>query len=229
MKKNIQRDIALLAGFSLLIMAIAAGFALGYVFDQLIIPTNATATAANINTHPVLFRLGILSWLLILVCDVLAAWALYLILKPVHPSRSLLSAWLRLIYSVFLAIALFSLLLVLLLQSNPTSFNAFSSDQIANWTLFFIKGFQEIWSLGLIVFGVHLLVLGQLVYRSDFIPKLFGILIFIAAWGYLILHLGHLVLPHFEQYKTSIEMVFMLPMIAGELGLGIWLIFKGGK
>lgn len=88
------RQAAIVAGGAIIIMALAAGFAVSFVFESVIVPGDATATANNIKASEMLFRIGIFSWLIIFICDVLAAWGLYVFLKPVNKSLSLLTAWL---------------------------------------------------------------------------------------------------------------------------------------
>src|SRR5215212_10332735 len=82
------RSAALLAGIGLLIMAIAAPFAELYVYPKLIVPGNAAETVQNIMANRVLFTAGMFGYLIAFLCDVLVAWALYLLLKPVNENVS---------------------------------------------------------------------------------------------------------------------------------------------
>ncbi len=91
-----------------------------------------------------------------------------------------------------------------------------------------MKGFNNIWSIGLVVFGCHLYVLGYLVFKSGYIPKIFGVLLIIASLCYIINNFANLLVNNYEKYKATVELFFSLPMIAGELGFGLWLLFKGG-
>lgn len=207
-------NVALLTGCSLLIMAVAAFFAtdaLGKLELALEDPAQAVDTW--------LLRKSILSWLVILIADVLVAWGLYEMLKSVNQGLSLLTAWFRLIYVAILAIGIGFLLYGKVVMDTAEAFDA----QVL---LLQIEGFNESWSFGLIVFGFHLIGLGYLCWRSGFVPKIFGVLILLAALGYLIVHGGLLVIEGFEPYQTTLEMIFMLPMIAGELGLAVWLLIK---
>lgn len=223
------RKAGLVAGLSILLMAIAAGFSVGYVNETLIVADDAATTFENIRNSLALFRAGILGWLIILICDVLAAWGLYVWLKNVNPALSLLTAWLRLIYTAILGIALLNYISVLLLLSGETFLAAIPTDQLSAYVMLSLQAFESMWSLGLIVFGGHLLSLGLLLKQSPSVPKLWSILILIAGFGYVLIHLSKLMLPQFEEYQSIVEMILMLPMILGELGLGIWLIVKAAK
>lgn len=92
-----QRTAAIVAGTGLLIMFFAAIFANFFVIESLIVPGDAERTANNIIANESLFRFGIVSFLIVLICDVLVAWALYVFLNPVNKSLSLLAAWFRLV------------------------------------------------------------------------------------------------------------------------------------
>jgi hypothetical protein len=72
-----RRKMALIAGFSLIIMAIAAGFAYGYAFQNLYVATDDAATLAKLKQSPFLFRLMIFLFTIVLLLDVLVSWALY--------------------------------------------------------------------------------------------------------------------------------------------------------
>jgi hypothetical protein len=210
-------------------MAGIAGFSFGYVLDTLLVPGDAQATFDNLQASEQLFRFGILGWLVILICDVLAAWGLYVYLQATHPSLSLLTAWFRLTYVALLGVALLSQIQVLPLLQGSEFFANGESAYLQNQALLLMEGFTSMWSLGLIVFGAHLLGLGYLAYQASDIPKVLGILILLAGLGYLLVHGGSLLAPQAAVFHSILETIFLLPMIAGELGLGIWLLWKGGK
>lgn len=222
------RQAALIGGISILIMAIVAGFAYGFVLQSLIVPDNATLTANNIKSSMMLFRVGISGFLVVLICDVLAAWALHVFLKQVNEHLSLLAAWFRLVYSAILGVALLNFTFVVLLLNDANGLSVFETSQLNALATFFLKGFNNIWSIGLVVFGCHLYVLGYLVFKSGYIPKIFGVLLIIASLCYIINNFANLLVNNYEKYKATVELFFSLPMIAGELGFGLWLLFKGG-
>jgi hypothetical protein len=228
MSKISQRKAALVAGFSILIMAILAGFAYGFVLQGLIVPANITLTANNIKSSMMLFRVGIFSFLVVLICDILVAWALHVFLKKVNENLSLLAAWFRIVYSGILGVALLNFTFVVLLLNDANYLSVFEISQLNALTTFFLKAFNNIWSIGLVVFGCHLYVLGYVVFKSDYIPRIFGVLLIIASLCYIISNFANLLLTNYEKYKATVELFISLPMIVGELGFGLWLLFKGG-
>jgi len=214
------RTAARLAGASLLLMAVLAGIAFGLVFSTVYIPGDAAATAQAVADHVSLFRLGIMAWLLTLLLDVVVAWALYLYFRPAHAAGSLLTGWLRLIYSAMLGIAIAFQAAVLCWLGQPEAATMISG---------LLEAFQQSWSLGLILFGGHLCGLAWLVRRSPGMPVWLWVLLYIAGGSYVLVHAGHLLLPQLEAQISLLESVLALPMTVGELGLAVWLLVKGGK
>jgi len=224
-----QRKMAKTAGYSLLLMAITAGFTIGYVMNGLIIPGDAAATYHHIKIAESLFRLGIFGWIIILVLDVIVAWSLYEFFKQLNQHISLLTSWFRLIYAGILAVAIANLICVIVLVSGSEHLSSFDSEQLNELTLFFINAFDVIWSVGLIVFGLHLIGLASLMLKSVAIPKVFGILMLIAGIGYVSLHILKLLLPDLLDKIALVETILGIPMAIAEVGFAFWLIIKGGE
>ena len=84
-----QRKFALFTGISL-VMAFTALFSYGFVHGNLVVQGDADATLHNIQTSSSLFRAEIFGWIIIFITDIIASWALYFFLKPIHTSLSLL-------------------------------------------------------------------------------------------------------------------------------------------
>lgn len=223
-----RRQAALVAGLSIVTMAVLAGFAYGYVVQRLFVPNKPAVTAGNIASSMILFRLGIFSFLIVLLCDVLAAWALHVFLRPTDADLSLLAAWFRLVYSAILGTALLNFAFVLLLLNDTNYLPAFGTMPLNTLVMFFSNGFFAIWSFGLVIFGCHLHVLGYVVLKSHHTPRIFGVLLIVAAWCYMLSNCANLLWPDYEKYKASVELFTSVPMVVGELGFGLWLLVKGG-
>ncbi|QWH41288.1 DUF4386 domain-containing protein [Bacillus mycoides] len=217
-----ERKFALFAGTSLLIMAFAAFFSYGFVHGNLVVQRDASTTLHNIQTSSSLFKAEIFGWIIIFITDIIASWALYFFLKPIHASLSLLAACLRLMYTAILGIAIFNLIFVLLLSKSTVA----NSEA---YTMLFLEAFEYIWSVGLVIFGLHLLVLGYVTFLSKQIPKFISVLLFIAAIGYIVIHVMNTMFSQYDAIISILNVVFQLPMIAGELGFSIWLLLRGGK
>lgn len=228
-EKISQRKAAIIVGITMFIMTICAAFAFGVIHNSLIIKDDATATMNNILESISFFRIEIFCWLIILLCDITISWALYIYLKQVDNSLSLLGSWLRLLYSAILGIAISNLIFVSLLLSGDNYLASIQTDQLKAQMMLLINAFNKIWSLGLVIFGFHLLIIGYIILKSNFIPKFLGILVLIASFSYIIIHLLYLFLPQYEKTTMLLENILSLPMAIGELSFGIWLLIKGGK
>src|SRR6478736_5860092 len=86
-----QRKAAAIGGYSYLLVFILGIFANFFAYEQIVVPGNDAATFHNLITHETLFRFGIAAWLIVIVCDTLVAWALYIILKEVDQHLALLA------------------------------------------------------------------------------------------------------------------------------------------
>lgn len=73
------------------------------------------------------------------------------------------------------------------------------------------------------------MIVGYVAFKSDNIPKVISILLLLASIGYIVIHLGKTFFPQYGGVISILNLVFTVPMIIGELGFGIWLLFKGGK
>ncbi|KMN46864.1 DUF4386 domain-containing protein [Bacillus sp. LK2] len=217
-----ERKYALFAGTSLLAMAFIAFFSYGFVHANLVVQGDTSTTLHNIQNSNSLFKAEIFGWIIIFITDIVVAWALYFFLKPIHASLSLLTAWLRLMYTALLGIAIFNLTFALLL----------SKSTVANpeaYIMLFLEAFEYIWSVGLIIFGLHLLMLGYVTFQSKRIPKTISVLLLIAAIGYIVINVMNTMFSQYDAIISFTKVLFQLPMIAGELGLSIWLLLKGGR
>ena len=217
-----QRKAAIVAGLGLLIMTIFAIFANFFVLESFIVPGDSAETANNIIVNEGLFRTGIYSLLIVAILDLVVAWALYVFLKPVNKSLSLLVAWFRLVYAAIFGIALHNLFSVLLLLGGADYLAVFETDQLHAQVMLSLRAFSDGWDIGIVFFGLHLALLGYLVFKSGYIPRILGALLVIAGLGYLIDSFVVFLLP-------NQEMTIAMFTFIGELLFMFWLLLKGGK
>lgn len=216
------RGASLVAGFGLLAMSLLAPFAYFFAYQGIVVQGDAAKTVSNIMANELLFRIAICGFVVVALLDVLVAWALYVLLKPVNESLSLLAAWFRVAYAAILGIALFNLLSVLPLFSGAGYLVVFSTDQLHAQAMLLLNAFNDGWLIGLVFFGFHLLVLGYLVYKSGYIPKILGVLLMLAPVGYLADSFGKFLVPN---YDANIAMFTFI----GEALFMLWLLFKGAR
>jgi hypothetical protein len=218
-----------ITGIIILIMAISAGFSFGVVHNRLFIEGNPITTMNNITQSISLFSAEIFGWLITVLCDIVASWGLYVYFKQVDKSLSLLGGCLRLFYTATLVIAISNLIYILILFSETSEIDSLTIEQLQLQLLLFIGAFNKIWSFGLIFFGLHLFIIGYLLLKSNFVPKLLAILLFIASLSYIMIHFLYLFFPQYDAAIILLEKILSIPMTIGELSLGIWLLAKGGN
>jgi hypothetical protein len=228
-KMDSYNKIAILTGIGYLVIFITGVFSNFFVLENLIVSGDAAATAENIMEGDMIFRLGILSFIIMVILDLLLAWTLYVLLRPVHKDLSLLAGWLRLVNGTVFGIALFGLFNVLQMISGADYLEAFETGQLQAQVMLSLDAFNNTWLIGLVFFGFHLLLLGYLIIRSGYIPRIIGYLLVLASLGYLIDSFANFLLPGYSKYETIFMMIVVIPGVVGELSLTFWLLIKGGK
>ncbi len=146
------RQAAIVAGLGLLLMFLPAVFMNFFVLGSLIVPGDAAETANNIMANELQFRIGICSFIIVIILDVLVAWAFYVFLKPVNKSLSLLAAWFRLLYTVVFGLALLYLVTVLRLLSDADYLTVFGTDQLHAQVMLSLNAFSDGWAIGYVCF-----------------------------------------------------------------------------
>ncbi len=222
---------ARIAGFGLLLMAILAMFANFSVIEGLIVLNDAPTTIQNILDHEMSYRAGLISFVIVTILDVLVAWTLYVLFKPVHKNLAVLAVCLRLVYTSIFAGALNHLLSLLgLLGSMDGSMLLISTEQLNTQTMLLIHAFKNSWLIGLVFFAFHLLVIGMLIIKSKgYLPKWIGIFLILAFLGYLLDSMAYFLLPNYTDYEIIFQMIVAIPGVIGELSLAFWLVLKGVK
>jgi hypothetical protein len=219
------RQAAVIAGLGYLIVFIF-GFA-NIRREKLTVRGDAATTASNIVASESRFRAGTASWIVVLVADVVVAWALYVFLKPVSESLSLLTAWVRLVYVAIAAIAVVNLLSAVGLLTDADESEGFRADQRNAQAMLFLRSYDFGFNVGFVFFGLHILGLGYLIVRSDYIPRVLGVLLIVASVAYLIDSFACFLSSSYGSNEAH-SLVFAIPAIISELSLTVWLLIWGG-
>jgi hypothetical protein len=214
-----QRSTALFAGAGLLVMAVIAPFAVFGVLGTLVVSGDATETFNNIDASQGLFRSGIAGFLVVIILDILVAWALYVLLAPVNRSLAILTAWLRVAFAAVFAGALIRLLDAAQLVAGAAQ-STLPTEQLSEQVMSAVASFEDGWTgIALAIFGVHLLGLGYLLFRSVDFPGFLGVLVVIAGVGYLFDSFGTILVPDYALTISTVTFV-------GEALLIFWLFWR---
>ncbi|MBW1789955.1 MAG: DUF4386 domain-containing protein [Deltaproteobacteria bacterium] len=221
---NSLKKTARIAGGLILIISVFAPFSMLYVPSTLIVPGDAATTANNIMASEGLFRAGIVSDSVVFLIEIVLTVILYVLLKPVSKTLSLVAAFSRLAMTIIQGINLLNHFTALLLLSGADYLTVFEADQLHALVLLFLDAHNYVALIWGLFFGLHLFVLGYLVFKSGYIPRIVGVLLIIASLCYLTQSFGNILLP---KYKEIFAWVGLLSMI--ELAFPLWLLFKGVK
>ncbi len=181
-----MRGAGLTAGVSLLLLTVLSVFGYFVAIKGLVTPGDAAQTAKDITESEGLFRLGIASLYVVIVLDIVVGWALYRVFSPVSRTISMLAAVMRVAFGVVFMVAIAQLVAVPRLLGDSSHLAAFSPEQLQAQALSALLAFSDIWHAGLLLFGLHLLLIGYLAFRSGYVPKLLGVLLVIDGLSYVV-------------------------------------------
>ena len=219
---NSLKKIARIAGLLILITAVFAPFSMLYVPSNLVVPGDAATTANNILASEGLFRISIVSDSIVFLIEIVLSVILYVLLKPVSKTLALVAAFSRLAMAVIQGINLLNHFTALLLLSGADYLTVFEPGQLHALVLLFLSAHEYVTLIWGLFFGFHLFVLGYLVHKSGYIPRILGVFLVFASLCYLAQNFGNILLP---KYAETFAWIGYLSMI--ELAFPLWLLIRG--
>ncbi len=212
------RKWARLIGLSLLLMALVAGLTVP-AFSGLYVAGDAAKTALNVTSDFARFRTSVGGWVTILALDLLAALGIYKYSKDKEPKLAKITGASRLLYSIVLGVGVVQLLGVSATSTGAAIYHG-------------LETFNHLWGIGLILFGVHLIVLAFLFRKEagkNWLSTTIFLLLLVAGIGYIVQYAGLLLVPNPVAFAAVVEPIFIVPMLLGEVSYAIWKLVKGGK
>ena len=205
------RRAAVITGLAYLLNPVS--FAQFYAMPRLA-ASSGLQTVANITAHPHLFAATVLCYFFSFFFDVVTAWALYVLLAPVNRALSLLASWLQLIYAAMSLGAVSNLGLLYRVVALPQYRRGVPFGALSGQAALLIDAFRSGWGLALILFALHLIVLGYLVARSSYLPRWLGWLLIADGLAWLVNQLGVYLYPNaslsFLDALFAVELIFMV-------------------
>jgi len=197
----------------------------GEVFLKgLAVDGNAAATASNILAHQPLFRLGLATGLIATVCYVALTALFYDLFKHVNRSLSLLAAFFSLVGCAVGAFSDLFHLAPLVVLGGARYLSVFTVEQRQALALMFLRLQAQAYNISFVFFGLHCLLIGCLILRSTFLPRIVGALMAFAGLGWLTLSFASLLSPPLAGYLVP---YIMAPGALGEGSLTLWLLVMG--
>ena len=224
-----RRPAALIAGIGYVLLFGLAIFANFFVREGLVDTEDAAATAANIAESNTLFRLGLAAFLAIFLIDIIVAWALHIVFRTEHHDVSLVAAWSRLVYTVFLGVAAIFFFQALSFYESSAVADAIDVAERNAHALVGLELFNSTWLIGLAAFGLHLIVLGALVARSTETPRWLGLAMILAGSAYLVDTTAHTVFANYADHADAFLVMVAVPSVIAEGWFGLWLLTRARR
>ena len=185
----------------------------------LVVDGDAAATANNILAHESLFRLGLATGLISTAFYVAVTALFYDLFKTVSRSLSLLAAFFSLVGCAILAFASLFQLAPLVVLGGSQYLSVFKVEQLRALALMFLELNTQAGNICVVFFGVYCLLIGYLIFRSTFLPRLLGVLMALAGLGWLTF-LSPPLANHLSPYNLVLGFL-------AELALMLWLLVRG--
>jgi hypothetical protein len=198
-----------------------AGFA-AIVRGRLVVYGDAAATAHNILAHELLFRLAFAGDV-IATLYIVYTLILYNLFRPVNRSLSLLAAFFSLVGCAIGALNCLFLLAPLVVLGGAQFSSAFNVQQVQVLALMFLKLHAQGYNISMVLFGSYNLLIGYLIFRSTFLPRILGVLLAISGLCYLITCFANFLSPAFAAHLLP----YILVPGGAELLLALWLVVVG--
>jgi len=213
------------AGLLYILTSIPGFFAMMYVPSKLIVHANAAATASNIAAHETLFRLGIAGQLIGQTGFIFVAFALYELLKGVNRRHASLMVTLVVVQIPIAFLNELNSIAALLLVRGADFLSIFEKPQRDALAMLFLNLHFQGLVVDEIFWGLWLVPLALLVYRSRFLPRFLGVWLAFSGFAWVLLSLtGVLSAQYYDNVFTYTQ-----PAVFGELAFMFWLVIKGAK
>ena len=199
-------------------------FSIIYVPTTLIVTEDAATTAGNILANESLFSMGIAGSLITQLILIVVVLVLYKLFKPVDENHASLMVIFALVGVPIAMLNTLNRIAALLLLSGADYLKVFGADQLQALMMFFLNLNEHGVIIASFFWGLWLFPLGYLIYKSGYFPKIFGVLMTVAGFGYLIGSFTSILLSNYEAIATVLEL-----MTVGETLFIVWLVLKGAK
>jgi len=179
------KNAARVAGLLYLLTSIPGAVSLLYIPSHFIVWKDPAATVGKIAAAESTFRLGIVCELVGFMGFIFVARALYRLLAGVNKSLASLMVTLMLVSIPVSLLNVLNELAALTLVRGADSLTVFDKPQRDALAMFFLDLHFEGFMIAQIFWGLWLIPFGILVYRSGFLPRILGVLLMVACFGYL--------------------------------------------
>ena len=211
---------------------VAGGFYLAFIVASVLASTvghiglsSAESLYRSVTTNASSFRLALVFALASALLFLLAAWALYVLLRPVNPHLALLFLVLNAVGVAVQCASTLPLISVLLQGDDASRMQAFSAAQLTGLAYLSIGVYKTGFVAAQLFFSTWLFPLGYVVYACGFLPRFLGVLLILDGFADLFWFFQGLLLPDHPAISYP---AWALSFVA-EVGLALWLLVRGAK
>lgn len=218
---------ARIAGFLYVLLALVAPLRLLYIPSTLFVSGDADKTAANIAAHETLFRWGIVADLFVGTILIFVVLALYRLLSPVNRWMAIVMVILGgLLPSVIYFLNTVNDAAALALIGGAPYLDVFDKSQRDALALLFLRMHGQVVIAAEMLWGIWLLPLAILVFRSGFLPRFFGIWLALNGFAYIAQSLIGFLAPDYD--SARLDTVFLVLQL-GEVAFMLWMLIFGAR
>jgi hypothetical protein len=220
------KRLARIAGLLYLIVGIFGGFAVGYVTPMLYVPGDAATTAGNVVANAGLVRFSVIADLLQATVLVFLAMTLYLLLRHVHRNAATAMVILVVIAATIMCLDKVFQFAALMVAGDASYTAAFGIAGSNALVLLLLDMHHYGYLIAQIFFGLWLVPLGYLAYKSGMFPKALGVVLVVAGASYLVDMLAAFLVPDFSK---QVHGFLAIPPTIAEIWMLGYLLVKGVK
>ena len=221
---NSIKTIARVGGIFYLVNIVLGIWSIGYVSGVIEVAGNPAATAHNIITHELFYRLGLVAHIIILLTNIPLAVIFYELFKVVDRKGALLVVFFTIVGTAIESVNLLNQFAPLLLLKNGNNAGAFTPEQLQT-IVYKLNQLEAMgFNLALVFFGFYCVSIGYLIFKSTFLPKIIGVIMVIGGLCYLFNSFSSFVSP---QFAASLFPFIQIPSGLAELSFCLWLLIAG--
>jgi len=214
---------ARIAGLLYLIVIVGGIFAEIFVRGKLVVHGDPGATAHNILTHELLYRLGFAAETFYLACNVPLAFIFYDLFKVVNRTFALLVVFFSLVGTAVESVSLLAHAAPLILLNRGHYLSAFTTEQLQAAAYMSLQLFEYGFAIALVFFGFYCLCFGYLIFKSTFFPRVIGILLAVEGLLYLTTSFAKFIAPPIAARVFP----YLAASAVAEISLCLWLLVMG--
>lgn len=190
-------------------------------------PGDALATANNIIALESLFRAGIASMVISQVFALFFGLAIFRLFKDANKTLAMVFLTSLLVGAGLGVANSLSNIGAQLVLTNPDYMKAFAPDQLIMLAIIFLRLNNSGLGLVEIFTGIYLFTFGLLIIKTEYLPRVLGVLLMIGACAFPVNTFTKILFPQIS--PTLMTQITMLLNALGAPLTILWLLIKGAK